>query len=139
MTSKPQHAEPSSAASPVADVAATSTATVPQTSPAADAAPARKPYAPVQTTLLDALAPADATAAAATATSTQAETPVPYKAPERPAAAPPVLSADANEHTADKPKPTVVVSEAAKPADAARNGDDAQEQQDDTNKPRGDH
>ncbi|PPT53114.1 Rne/Rng family ribonuclease [Xanthomonas arboricola] len=137
VTSKPQHTEPSSAASPVADVAATSTATVPQTSPSADAAPARKPYAPVQTTLLDALAPADATAA--TAASTQAETPVPYKAPERPAAVAPVLSADANEQTADKPKPTVVVSEAAKPADAARNGDDAQEQQDDTNKPRGDH
>ncbi|MBB4769215.1 ribonuclease E [Xanthomonas sp. MLO165] len=138
VTSRPPHAEPSTAASPAADVAATSTATVPQTSPAADAAPARKPYAPVQTTLLDALAPADATAAA-TATSTQAETPVPYKAPERPAAVTPVLSADANEHTADKPTPTVVVSEAAKPADAARNGDDAQEQQDDTNKPRGDH
>ncbi|CAE6769578.1 ribonuclease E [Xanthomonas sp. 3376] len=137
VTSKPPHAEQSSAASPVADVAATSTATVPQTSPSADAAPARKPYAPVQTTLLDALAPADATAA--TATSTQAETPVPYKAPERSAAAAPVLSADANEQNADKPKPTVVVSEAAKPADAARNGDDAQEQQDDTNKPRGDH
>ncbi|WP_184229974.1 Rne/Rng family ribonuclease [Xanthomonas arboricola] len=137
VTSKPPHAEPSTAASPAADVAATSTATVPQTSPSADAAPARKPYAPVQTTLLDALAPADATAA--TATSTQAETPVPYKAPERPAAVAPVLSADANEQTADKPKPTVVVSEAAKPADAARNGDDAQEQQDDTNKPRGDH
>ncbi|SUZ38388.1 ribonuclease E/G [Xanthomonas arboricola pv. juglandis] len=137
VTSKPPHAEPSTAASPAADVAATSTATVPQTSPSADAAPARKPYAPVQTTLLDALAPTDATAA--TATSTQAETPVPYKAPERPAAVAPVLSADANEHTADKPKPTVVVSEAAKPADAARNGDDAQEQQDDTNKPRGDH
>ncbi|NJC01646.1 ribonuclease E [Xanthomonas sp. 3272] len=135
--SKPQHAEPSSVANPAADVAATSTATVPQTSPSADAAPARKPYAPVQTTLLDALAPADATAA--TATSTQAETPVPYKAPERPAAVAPVLSADANEQTADKPKPTVVVSETAKPADAARNGDDAQEQQDDTNKPRGDH
>ncbi|NJC30419.1 ribonuclease E [Xanthomonas arboricola] len=138
VTSRPPHAEPSTAASPAADVAAMSTATVPQTSPAADAAPARKPYAPVQTTLLDALAPADATAAA-TATSTQAETPVPYKAPERPAAVAPVLSADANEHTADKPKPTVVVSEAAEPADAARNGDDAQEQQDDTNKPRGDH
>ncbi|WP_166773666.1 Rne/Rng family ribonuclease [Xanthomonas arboricola] len=140
VTSKPPHAEPSSAASPVADGAATSTATVPQTSPSADAAPARKPYAPVQTTLLDALPPADATAAAATATSTQAETPVPPKAPERPAAVAPVLSADANEQTADRPKPTVVVSEAAKPADAARsNGDDAQEQQDDTNKPRGDH
>ncbi|PPT71114.1 ribonuclease E/G [Xanthomonas arboricola] len=137
VTSKPPHAEPSTAASPAADVAATSTATVPQTSPSADAAPARKPYAPVQTTLLDALAPADATAA--TATWTQAETPVPYKAPERPAAVAPVLSSDANEQTADKPKPTVVVSEAAKPADAARNGDDAQEQQDDTNKPRGDH
>ncbi|SOU11587.1 ribonuclease E [Xanthomonas arboricola pv. fragariae] len=137
VTSKPPHVEPSSAASPAADDAATSTATVPQTSPSADVAPVRKPYAPVQTTLLDALAPADATAA--TATSTQAETPVPYKAPERPAAVAPVLSADANEHTADKPKPTVVVSEAAKPADAARNGDDAQEQQDDTNKPRGDH
>ncbi|WP_448122331.1 Rne/Rng family ribonuclease [Xanthomonas arboricola] len=138
VTSRPPHAEPSTAASPAADVAATSTATVPQTSPAADAAPARKPYAPVQTTLLDALAPADATVAA-TATSTQAETPVPYKAPERPAAVAPVLSADANEHTADKPKPTVVVPQAAEPADAARNGDDAQEQQDDTNKPRGDH
>ncbi|PPT42292.1 ribonuclease E/G [Xanthomonas arboricola] len=137
VTSKPQHAEPSTAASPAADVAATSTATVPQTSPSADAAPARKPYAPVQTTLLDALAPADATAA--TATSTQAETPVPYKAPERPVVVAPVVSADANEQTADKPKPTVVVSETAKTADAARNGDDAQEQQDDTNKPRGDH
>ncbi|PPT95917.1 ribonuclease E [Xanthomonas arboricola pv. guizotiae] len=137
VTSKPPHAEPSTAASPATDVAAPSTATVPQTSPSADAAPARKPYAPVQTTLLDALAPADATAA--TATPAQAETPVPYKAPERPAAVAPVLSADANEQAADKPKPTVVVSEAAKPADAARNGDDAQEQQDDTNKPRGDH
>ncbi|AKC78308.1 ribonuclease E [Xanthomonas arboricola] len=137
VTSKPQHAEPSTAASPAADVAATSTATVPQTSPSADAAPARKPYAPVQTTLLDALAPAHATAA--TATSTQAETPVLYKAPERPAVVAPVVSADANEQTADKPKPTVVVSETAKPADAARIGDDAQEQQDDTNKPRGDH
>ncbi|PPT78782.1 ribonuclease E/G [Xanthomonas arboricola pv. populi] len=137
VTSKPPHAEPSTAASPAADVAAMSTATVPQTSPSADAAPARKPYAPVQTTLLDALAPADATAA--TATPPQAETPVPYKAPERPAAVAPVVPADANEQTADNPKPTVVVSEAAKPANASRNGDDAQEQQDDTNKPRSDH
>lgn len=139
VTSKPPHAERSAPASPAADVAATSTATVPQTSPSADAAPARKPYAPVQTTLLDAFAPADATAATTAATPPQAEAPVPYKAPERPAAVAPALSADANEQTADKPKPTVVVSEATKPADAARNGDDAQEQQDDTNKPRGDH
>ncbi|MBB5879217.1 ribonuclease E [Xanthomonas arboricola] len=135
VTSKPPHAEPSTAESPATDVAATSTTTVPQTSPSADAAPARKPYAPVQTTLLDALAPADATAA----TPPQAETPVPYKAPERPASVAPVVPADATEPTADKPKPTVVVSEAAKPADASPNGDDAQAQQDDTNKPRGDH
>ncbi|MCC4615672.1 Rne/Rng family ribonuclease [Xanthomonas campestris pv. asclepiadis] len=137
VTSKPPHAEPSTAASQAADVAATSTTTVPQTSPSADAAPARKPYAPVQTTLLDALAPADATAA--TATPPQAETPAPYKAPERPAAVAPVVPEDANEQAANKPKPTVVVSEATKPADASRNDDDAQEQQDDTNKPRGDH
>ncbi|CAE1136255.1 Rne/Rng family ribonuclease [Xanthomonas euroxanthea] len=135
VTSKPPHAEPSTAESPATDVAATSTNTVPQTSPSADAAPARKPYAPVQTTLLDALAPADATAA----TAPQAETPVPYKAPERPASVAPVVPADATEPTADKPKPTVVVSEAAKPADASPNGDDAQAQQDDTDKPRGDH
>ncbi|KQQ75668.1 ribonuclease E [Xanthomonas sp. Leaf131] len=142
VTVKPSQAEPSSAASPVVDVAVTSTTTVPQSTPAADAAPvspARKPYAPVQTTLLDALAPADATAPAASAPA-PAETPAPYKAPEQQSAAVvAVAPANVQKQADDAPKPTVVVSEAVKPVVPSSNAIEAQEQEDDTNKPRSDH
>lgn len=140
VTVKPSQAAPSSAASPAVDVAVSSTTTVPQSTPATDAAPvtqARKPYAPVQTTLLDALAPADATAPAASA-SAPAETPAPYKAPEQPAAVAPVAPANVQKQADDAHKPTVVVPEAVKPV-APSTATEAQEQEDDTNKPRSDH
>ncbi|WOB52029.1 Rne/Rng family ribonuclease [Xanthomonas hydrangeae] len=141
VTVKPSQAEPSSAASPAVDVAVTSTTTVPQSTPAADAAPvtqARKPYAPVQTTLLDALAPADATASASASASAPAETPAPYKAPEQPAAVAPVAPANVQKQADDEHKPSVVVPEAVKPV-APSTATEAQEQEDDTNKPRSDH
>ncbi|MCL1530993.1 Rne/Rng family ribonuclease [Xanthomonas nasturtii] len=137
VTVKAPHAEPTSAASS-ADVAATSTAQVPQATPAADnasAAPVRKPYAPVQTTLLDALAPQDASASS----STSAAAPVPYKAAEQSAAVAPVSPAHVAEPSTDKPKPTVTVSEAVKRAAPASPTADAQAEEDDTDKPHHDH
>ncbi len=97
----------------------TSTSTVVQASPSADTAPVRKPYAPVQTTMLDALSPNDAAPAASSAS----------KPPADPAAE--------QELQAGKPKPTVVVSEPVKPV--APSADADQVQDDDNNKPRGDH
>ncbi|MCC8739680.1 Rne/Rng family ribonuclease [Xanthomonas euvesicatoria pv. euvesicatoria] len=113
------HAEQSASQAPSAEVAMTSTSTVVQASPSADTAPVRKPYAPVQTTMLDALSPNDAAPAASSAS----------KPPADPAAE--------QELQAGKPKPTVVVSEPVKPV--APSADADQVQDDDNNKPRGDH
>lgn len=99
----------------------TSTSTVVQASPSADTAPVRKPYAPVQTTMLDALSPNDAAPAASSAS----------KPPADPAAA-----QEPQELQAGKPKPTVVVSEAVKPVAPSAEADQVQD--DDSNKPRGD-
>ncbi len=114
------HAEQSASQTPSSEVAMTSTSTVVQASPSADTAPVRKPYAPVQTTMLDALGPNDAAPAASSAS-------------KPPAAAP----AAAQESQADKPKPTVIVSEAVKPVAPSAEADQAQG--DDSSKPRGDH
>ncbi|ASK92228.1 Rne/Rng family ribonuclease [Xanthomonas campestris pv. trichodesmae] len=114
------HAEQSASQTPSSEVAMTSTSTVVQASPSADTAPVRKPYAPVQTTMLDALSPNDAAPAASSAS-------------KPPAAAP----AAAQESQADKPKPTVIVSEAVKPVAPSAEADQAQG--DDSSKPRGDH
>lgn len=114
------HAEQSASQTPSSEVAMTSTSTVVQASPRADTAPVRKPYAPVQTTMLDALSPNDAAPAASSAS-------------KPPAAAP----AAAQESQADKPKPTVIVSEAVKPVAPSAEADQAQG--DDSSKPRGDH
>ncbi|SON97414.1 Ribonuclease E (RNase E) [Xanthomonas citri pv. fuscans] len=114
------HAEQSASQTPSSEVAMTSTSTVVQASPSADTAPVRKPYAPVQTTMLDALSPNDAAPAASSAS-------------KPPAAAP----AAAQESQADKPKPTVIVSEAVKPVAPSAEADQAEG--DDSSKPRGDH
>ncbi|QWN16482.1 Rne/Rng family ribonuclease [Xanthomonas citri] len=114
------HAEQSASQTPSSEVAMTSTSTVVQASPSADTAPVRKPYAPVQTTMLDALSPNDAAPAASSAS-------------KPPAAAP----AAAQESQADKPKPTVIVSEAVKPVAPSAEADQAQG--DESSKPRGDH
>ncbi|MCC8489536.1 Rne/Rng family ribonuclease, partial [Xanthomonas citri pv. fuscans] len=103
------HAEQSASQTPSSEVAMTSTSTVVQASPSADTAPVRKPYAPVQTTMLDALSPNDAAPAASSAS-------------KPPAAAP----AAAQESQADKPKPTVIVSEAVKPVAPSAEADQAQ-------------
>ncbi|MEA5125527.1 ribonuclease E/G [Xanthomonas floridensis] len=113
------HTAPSAPQSPSAEVAVTSTAAVVPTSSTADAAPVRKPYAPVQTTLLDALSPNDAAAPASSVS----------QAPTAPAAM--------QETAADKPKPTVIVSEPAKPVAPSSDADEAKD--DDSNKPHGDH
>ncbi|XUP38199.1 Rne/Rng family ribonuclease (plasmid) [Xanthomonas axonopodis pv. vasculorum] len=113
------HAEQSASQAPSAEVATTATSTVVQASQSEDTTPVRKPYAPVQTTMLDALSPNDAVPSASTTS----------KPPEAPAAA--------QESQADKPKPTVVVSEAVKPIAPSTEADQAQD--DDSNKPRGDH
>ncbi|MFA1262261.1 Rne/Rng family ribonuclease [Xanthomonas axonopodis pv. fascicularis] len=115
------HAEQSASQAPSAEVAMTSTSTVVQASPSADTAPVRKPYAPVQTTMLDALSPNDAAPAASSAS----------KPPADPAAA-----QEPQELQAGKPKPTVVVSEAVKPVAPSAEADQVQD--DDSNKPRGD-
>ncbi|UXA53292.1 Rne/Rng family ribonuclease [Xanthomonas prunicola] len=112
------HAEPSAPKAPSAEAAATATSAVVQTSPSADATPVHKPYAPVQTTMLDALSPTDAATSATSASE------------------PPAPPATAQELEADKPKPTVVVSE-VKPVAPSIETDKAQD--DDSNKPRGDH
>ncbi|WP_115556125.1 ribonuclease E [Xanthomonas campestris] len=142
------HAEPSSTAGKDVDIAVTSTAAVAQ--PATDtapAAPARKPYAPVQTTLLDALAPRSPQAAAPQA---QVETAPAAKVAEHstPAAAAAPVAA---QQPAEARQPTVVVSEASKPAapsvDAAGAADDkddteaaaSKDDANDANKPRSDH
>ncbi|APP74242.1 ribonuclease E [Xanthomonas vesicatoria ATCC 35937] len=135
VTANAPHSEPANAVKPSVDVAVTSTATVPQSAAAASedapAAPVRKPYAPVQTTMLDALAPnADAAAPSAAAT------PV---SPEQSPPAVPQAPAPVQEQAADKPKPTVVVSEAAKPAAPSVDIDGASVQEDDADKPRSDH
>lgn len=114
------HAEQSASQTSSSEVAMTSTSTVVQASPSADTAPVRKPYAPVQTSMLDALSPNDAAPAASSAS-------------KPPAAAP----AAAQESQADKPKPTVIVSEAVKPVAPSAEADQAQG--DDSSKPRGDH
>ncbi|KFA18858.1 hypothetical protein KWU_0118495 [Xanthomonas vasicola pv. musacearum NCPPB 4394] len=72
----------------------------------------------MQTTMLDALSPKDA----ATSASSVSEHPTP--------------AATTQESDADKPKPTVVVSE-VKPVAPSTEADKAQEN--DSNKPRGDH
>ncbi|WP_306316057.1 hypothetical protein [Xanthomonas phaseoli] len=79
----------------------------------------RKPYAPVQTTMLDALSPNDAAPAVSSANE------------------PPAAPAAAQPSQADKPKSTVVVSEAVKPVAPSDQAEQAQD--DDSNKPRGDH
>ncbi|MBO9788683.1 ribonuclease E/G [Xanthomonas phaseoli] len=111
------HAEQSASQAPSAEVATTSTLV--QASPGAETTPVRKPYAPVQTTMLDALGPNDAAPAVSSAS-------------EAPAA-----RAVAQPSQADKPKPTVVVSEAVKPVAPSDQAEQAQD--DDSNKPRGDH
>lgn len=113
------HAEQSASQAPSAEVATTATSTVVQASQSEDTTPVRKQYAPVQTTMLDALSPNDAAPSASTAS----------KPSEAPAAG--------QESQADKPKPTVVVSEAVKPIAPSTEADQAQD--DDSNKPRGDH
>ncbi|MCC8627004.1 ribonuclease E/G [Xanthomonas vesicatoria] len=135
VTANAPHSEPANAVKPSVNVAVTSTATVPQSAAAASddapAAPVRKPYAPVQTTMLDALAPkADAAAPS------PAATPV---SPEQSPPAVPQAPAPVQEQAADKPKPTVVVSEAAKPAAPSVDIDGASVQEDDADKPRSDH
>ncbi|WP_407469998.1 ribonuclease E [Xanthomonas campestris pv. raphani] len=139
------HAEPSSTAGKAVDVAVTSTAAVAQ--PATDtapAAPARKPYAPVQTTLLDALAPQSPQAAAPQA---QVETAPAAKVAEHSTPAP-AAAPVAAQQPAEARQPTVVVSEASTPAaspvdaaDAADDKDDteAAASKDDANKLRSDH
>ncbi|WP_311238304.1 MULTISPECIES: Rne/Rng family ribonuclease [unclassified Xanthomonas] len=138
VTAEAPHAEPTNAVKPSVDVAVTSTATVPQAAAASDdaqAAPVRKPYAPVQTTMLDALAPkADATPA-----SSAAATSVPHKAPVQSTPIAPQAAVQVQEQAADKPKPAVVVSEAAKPAAPSADAGTGSAQEDDTNKPRDDH
>ncbi|MCC8538938.1 ribonuclease E/G [Xanthomonas axonopodis pv. poinsettiicola] len=119
VTVQAPHAAPSAPQAPPAEVAVTSTAAVVPTSSTADAAPVRKPYAPVQTTLLDALSPSDAAAPASSVSQASA------------------APAATQETLADKPKPTVIVSEAAKPVAQSPDADTAQD--DDSNKPRGDH
>ncbi|CCG38571.1 ribonuclease, Rne/Rng family domain protein [Xanthomonas citri pv. mangiferaeindicae LMG 941] len=113
------HAEQSESQAPSSEVATTSTSTVVQASPSADTAPVRRPYAPVQTTMLDALSPNEAAPAASSASK------------------PPAAPAAAQESQADKPKPTVVVSEAVKPVAPSAEADRPRD--DDSNKPRGDH
>lgn len=98
----------------------TATSTLVQASPTADATPVRKRYAPVQTTMLDTLSPNDA----ATSAPAASEHPAPAAAAQEAVA------------VADKPKPTVVVSE-VKPVAPSTEADKAQD--DDSNKPRGDH
>lgn len=117
VTVKAPHAEPSVMQAPSAEVVTTST-TVVQASPETDAAPARKPYAPVQTTLLDALSPNHAATPAAVA----GESPATAATAQQPAAA--------------KPKPTLVVSEAVRPVAPSPKADEAQD--DDGDKPQGD-
>ncbi|KGK58235.1 hypothetical protein NC00_07895 [Xanthomonas cannabis pv. phaseoli] len=141
VTAKAPHAEQTSAVVPSVDVAVTSTTTVPQT-PVADEAPApvRKPYAPVQTTMLDALAPKDDAAPAAPAMSA---TPVPPKTQQTQPAA--VAPAATQRPDADAPKATVVVSEASKPAasstdaDADADAEGASKEDGDADKPRDQH
>ncbi len=113
------HAEQSVSQAPSAEAATTSTSTVVQASPGAETMPVRKPYAPVQTTMLDALSPNDAAPAVSSASE------------------PPAAPAAAQASQADKPKPTVVVSEAVKPVAPSDQAEQAQD--DDSNKPRGDH
>ncbi len=116
------HAEQSVSQAPSAEAATTSTSTVVQASPGAETMPVRKPYAPVQTTMLDALSPNDAAPAVSSAS-------------EPPAA--PAAAQASQASQADKPKPTVVVSEAVKPVAPSDQAEQAQD--DDSNKPRGDH
>ncbi|MCC4603664.1 Rne/Rng family ribonuclease [Xanthomonas campestris] len=113
------HAAPSAPQAPSAEVAVTSTAAVVPTSSTAEAAPVRKPYAPVQTTLLDALSPNDAANPASPVSEAQ------------------TTPAATQETAADKPRPTVTVSEPAKPVAQSPDADEAKD--DDSNKPRGDH
>ncbi|WP_065470114.1 Rne/Rng family ribonuclease [Xanthomonas bromi] len=114
------HTQSSASQAASAEPATTSTAAGVQASPSDDTVPVRKPYAPVQTTLLDALSPTDAATSASSAS--------------EPTAAPAV----AQQAAADKPKPTVVVSEPAKPVvPPSTEADEAQD--DDSNKPRGEH
>ncbi|KLD71340.1 ribonuclease E/G [Xanthomonas pisi] len=138
VTAKAPDAEPSNAAKPPVDVTVTSTSTVTQaaaTSDEAPAAPVRKPYAPVQTTMLDALAPKPDAAPAPSA----AATPVPHKAAEPSSPATPQAPASVQEQATDTPKPTVVVSEAVKPAAPSADAGSASVQEDDADKPRNDH
>ncbi|QJD70029.1 Rne/Rng family ribonuclease [Xanthomonas campestris pv. badrii] len=113
------HGAPSAPQAPSAEVAVTSTAAVVPTSSTAEAAPVRKPYAPVQTTLLDALSPNDAVNPASPVSEAQ------------------TTPAATQETAADKPRPTVTVSEPAKPVAQSPDADEAKD--DDSNKPRGDH
>lgn len=138
VTAEAPHTEPTNAVKPSVDVAVTPAATVPQTAAASDnapAAPVRKTYAPVQTTMLDALAPKVDAAPAPSA----AATPVPQKAPEQSTPAAPQAPAPVQEQAADTPKPTVVVTEATRPAAPSADNDSASAQEDDANKPRNDH
>lgn len=139
VTAKVPDAEPSNAAKPAADVTVTSTTSVTQAAAASDeapAAPVRKPYAPVQTTMLDALAPKPDTAPAPSA----AVAPVPHKAAEQsPPAAPQAPAPVQEQATTGVPKPAVVVSEAVKPAAPSADAGGASVQEDDADKPRNDH
>ncbi|OLH73940.1 hypothetical protein DXO165_20700 [Xanthomonas oryzae pv. oryzae] len=122
VTATSPHAEPPAAQAPSSEVAVTATSTLVQASPTADATPVRKRYAPVQTTMLDTLSPNDA----ATSAPAASEHPAPAAAAQEAVAV----------AVADKPKPTVVVSE-VKPVAPSTEADKAQD--DDSNKPRGDH
>ena len=95
----------------------TSTSTSVGASPSADAEPMRELYAPVQTTLLDALSPSDAATSASSAS--------------EPLAAP----AEPQQAAADKPK--VAASEAAKPVASSTEAD--KEQDDHSKQTQGEH
>ncbi|MBB5863277.1 ribonuclease E [Xanthomonas arboricola] len=109
--------------------AVSSTATSPQSLPtteAAPAAPVRTPYAPVQTTLLDALSPAQAQAPISTPTAV---------VPTGSATATPVNT----QAQAEQPKPAVAVSEPIKPTTPQPGDAEVDASKDEAGKPRSDH
>lgn len=101
------------------EVAMISTSTLVQASPSADAAPVHELYAPVQTTLLDALSPNDAATSASSASESLA------------------APAESQESAAHKPKPKMVASEAAKPVASSTEAD--KDQDNHSHKSQGEH
>ena len=117
MTVRSLNAVSSASQTLATEVAMTSTSTSVGASPSADAEPMRELYAPVQTTLLDALSPSDAATSASSAS--------------EPLAAP----AEPQQSAADKPK--VAASEAAKPVASSTEAD--KEQDDHSKQTQGEH